>query len=72
MERDKDFYMKVVKEIMKCKIKFYREEIEKKNGIRYLVFLEFDYFDFIVMIIIDLMYNLFLGIVKRMLIVWKD
>lgn len=38
VERDKDSHMKLVKEIMKCKTKSDREEIEKKNGIRYSVF----------------------------------
>lgn len=72
VERDKDSHMKVVKEIMKCKTKSHREEIEKKNGIRYSVLLELDYFDPIAMTIIDPMHNLFLGTAKRMLTVWKD
>lgn len=57
---------------MKCKTKSHREEIEKKNGIRYSVLLELDYFDPIAMTIIDPMHNLFLGTAKRMLTVWKD
>lgn len=65
-------YKEVVKKIVKCKIKINRERLEKEYGVCYLVLLELEYFDFIRMIIIDLMYNLFLGIVKCMLILWKD
>ena len=72
VERDKDSHLKVVKELMKCQTKFQREEIEKRNGIRYSVLLELDYFDPVSMTIIDPMHNLFLGTAKRMLTIWKD
>lgn len=70
--RNLELYKEVVKKIVKCKIKINRERLEKEYGVCYLVLLELEYFDFIRMIIIDLMYNLFLGIVKCMLILWKD
>lgn len=36
-----------------------------------LCLLDLDYFDLIRMILIDLMYNFFFGIVKYMISVWK-
>lgn len=70
--RNVSFYCEVVKKIVWCKIKISRERLEKEYGIWYLVLLDLDYFDFVWMIVINLMYNLFLGIVKCKIFFWKD
>lgn len=63
-DRNLEVYKEIVKKIVRSKIKISREKLEKEYGVRYFVLLELVYFDFVIMIIIDFMYNLFLGIVK--------
>lgn len=70
--RDVKFYRDIVCKIVKLKIKGKWENLENFYGVRYFVLLELDYFDYIRMIIIDFMYNLFLGIVKCVLNLWID
>lgn len=65
------YYREVCGKIFKCFLKFEKENLEKKYGVRVLCLLDLDYFDLIRMILIDLMYNFFFGIVKYMISVWK-
>lgn len=57
--------------IVKCLIKVEKEVFEKKYGVCVFCLLDLDYFDLVRMIFIDFMYNLFFGIVKYMISVWK-
>ena len=49
-----------------------QSNLESQYGLRYTVLLEFPYFNIICQHIVDPMHNLFLGIAKHALSVWKD
>lgn len=64
--------MRSCKKNVRCKTRTSREGLEKEYGVRYSVLLELDYFDPVRMTVIDPMHNLFIGIDKLMISLWKD
>lgn len=57
---------------LKCFTKTARSALESKLGCRYSVLLELPYFDAPTMLVLDPMHNLFLGIGKKMIEIWKN
>ena len=49
-----------------------RKELESRHGVRYSILLELPYLDIIQQHVIDPMHNLFMGIAKHSMSVWKD
>ena len=49
-----------------------RKQIEQEYGARYSVLFELPYYDAIRFTVIDPMHNLFLGIAKHLITIWKD
>ena len=65
-------HRQAVKEVMKCKTKTRRKEVESLLGCRFSCLLDLPYFDAPRMLCIDPMHNLFLGTGKHMLTVWIE
>lgn len=61
-----------VRRVKNVKIKVEYEFFVKKYGIYYSVLIELNYFDVIIFCVIDFMYNLFLGIVKKVFKLWVE
>lgn len=72
LSRDIRLYRWYVRELLRVKIKVEYDRLVKKYGLYNSVLLELSYFDCIRFIVIDLMYNLFLGIVKLMFKLWME